>query len=239
MDPTSIPPLPTVTSVVATVDERNSNVAVAYGTPNHPTYKEVRLNTLDKRAIAKYIDQTFTHLPSTHSALLTLHLKRLKSKGVLVMVKKSYKFARFYASSHSTQPKRGRPRKPKPNLEQPQLLEARNNAKRMLVRGLPVTVPVMPIAPPRGRGRPKKINAATMSHLGDAPQAVGGGCGRGRGISPGSIALFIFLNEEKATSDSDDLKRKLRYFQSKVRESLVPMKGIIQELETLASMDLN
>ncbi|KAF7834849.1 histone H1-like [Senna tora] len=212
MDPTSIPPLPIVTSVVATVDERNSNVVVAHGTPNHPTYKEMihnaiaalkRRNGSSKRAIAKYIDQTFTHLPSTHSALLTLHLKRLKSKGVLVMVKKSYKFARSYASSHPTQPKRGRPRKPNP--EQPQSLEARNNAKRMLVAlGLEDELANSGVKK-RGLGRPPKDR--TM--------------------------------EEQATSDSDDLRRKLRYFQSKVRESLVPFKGIIQELETLASMDLN
>ncbi|KAF7834572.1 histone H1-like [Senna tora] len=166
-------------------------------------------NGSSKRAIAKYIDQTFTHLPSTHSALLTLHLKRLKSKGVLVMVKKSYKFARSYASSHPTQPKRGRPRKPKPkpkpNPEQPQSLEARNNAKRILVAlGLEEELANSGVKK-RGLGRPPKDSAV----------------------------------EEQATSDSDDLRRKLRYFQSKVRESLVPIKGIIQELETLASMDLN
>ncbi|KAF7834851.1 histone H1-like [Senna tora] len=138
---------------------------------------------------------------STHSALLTLHLKRLKSKGVLVMDKKSYKFARSYASSHPTQPKCGRPRKPNP--EQPQSLEARNNAKRMLVAlGL----------------------ENELANFGVKK--------RGLGLPPKDSAM-----EEQATSDSDDLRRKLRYFQSKVRESLVPIKGIIQELETL--MDLN
>ncbi|KAF7834558.1 histone H1-like [Senna tora] len=172
MDPTSIPLLPIVTSVVATVDERNNNVAVAHGTPNHPTYKEMIHNAIaalkkrngsSKRAIAKYIDQTFTHLPSTHSALLTLHLKRLKSEGVLVMVKKSYKFARSYSSSHPAQPKCGRPRKPKPNLEQPQPLKARNNAKRMLVAlGLEDESANSGVKK-RGPGRPPKESPVEVS----------------------------------------------------------------------------
>ncbi|KAF7834573.1 histone H1-like [Senna tora] len=325
MDPTSMQPLATIASVVATSNVRNNNIAVTRGTPNHPTYKEMIRNAIatlkerkgsSKRAIAKYIEKTFTHLPTTHSALLSVHLKRLKSQGVLIMVKKSYKLARSNASSPSAQPKRGRPCKPKPNLEQAQPLEVRRNTKQLLValgledepassgvkrgpgrppkeramevseprirrsirvkteperhpkpksiyeipngpkRGVgrppknqsnvpiipfapTVTVPVMPIAHPRGKGHPKKINAATVSHSGDVPQAIGGGRGRGRGISAGSTVLFMSLDEEQATSDSDDLRRKLRYFQSKVRESLVPIKGIIQELETLASIDLN
>ncbi|KAF7834848.1 histone H1-like [Senna tora] len=218
MDPTSIPPLPIVTSVVATVDERNSNVVVAHGTPNLPTYKEMIHNAIatlkkrngsSKRAIAKYIDQTFTHLPSTHSALLTLHLKRLKSK------------------------------------------EARNNAKRMLVAlGLEDELANSGVKK-RGLGRPPKDSAVEVSEpkihrsiqvkirlkrcpklksISKIPNEPKRGVGR---------HMHTFYNGEQATSDSDDLRRKLRYFQSKVRESLVPIKGIIQELETLASMDLN
>uniref|UniRef100_A0A2P2LX10 Uncharacterized protein MANES_09G031800 n=1 Tax=Rhizophora mucronata TaxID=61149 RepID=A0A2P2LX10_RHIMU len=93
-----------------------------------------------KRAIAKYIEKAYTGLPSTHSALLTYHLKRLKNNGLLVLVKKSYKLpgSDFPASTNNvnnvdgyaqSQPLaaagadsppsakrgRGRPPKPKPN----------------------------------------------------------------------------------------------------------------------------
>ncbi|KAF7834596.1 ribonuclease H [Senna tora] len=95
MDPTLIPPLAIVASVAATSNERNRNIAVAHGTPNHPTYKEER-NRSSNRAIAKYIEKTFTHLLPTHSTLLTLHLKCSKSKGVLVMVKKSYNLTKVF-----------------------------------------------------------------------------------------------------------------------------------------------
>ncbi|KAF7834559.1 HMG-Y-related protein A [Senna tora] len=70
MDPTSMLPLATVASIVATSNVRNSNVAVTRGTPNHPTYKEMIRNAIatlkerkgsSKRAIAKYIEKTFTH----------------------------------------------------------------------------------------------------------------------------------------------------------------------------------
>lgn len=43
-----------------------------------------------KRAIAKYIETHYSDLPPTHSALLTHHLKRLKTNGQLLMVKHSY-----------------------------------------------------------------------------------------------------------------------------------------------------
>ncbi|KDP24595.1 hypothetical protein JCGZ_25511 [Jatropha curcas] len=67
---------------------------------NHPTYTDMIYAAItalkerdgsSKRAISKYIEKAFTGLPPTHPALLTHHLKRLKSTGLLVMVKKSYK----------------------------------------------------------------------------------------------------------------------------------------------------
>jgi len=75
-------------------------------------------NGSSKRAIGKYIQQVYKNLPTTHSALLTHHLNRLRSVNLLVMVKKSYKLPGSDnlppsppSQVHKT---RGRPPKPKP-----------------------------------------------------------------------------------------------------------------------------
>ncbi|KAH0976026.1 hypothetical protein GBA52_017925 [Prunus armeniaca] len=117
-------------------------------TSNHPPYAEMIYAAIaalkekdgsSKRAIAKYIERAYSGLPTTHSALLTHHLKRLKSNGLLVMVKKSYKLPRSDASlplpnasaaaatattalpSAGPSRGRGRPPKTKPILDQPSL----------------------------------------------------------------------------------------------------------------------
>ncbi|CAN6927420.1 unnamed protein product [Brassica oleracea] len=68
----------------------------------HPPYSEMiccaiaALNEADgssKQAISRYIERTYTGIPTAHGALMTHHLKSLKNSGVLVMVKKSYKLA--------------------------------------------------------------------------------------------------------------------------------------------------
>ncbi|AEE76037.1 unnamed protein product [Arabidopsis thaliana] len=68
----------------------------------HPPYSEMicaaiaALNEPDgssKMAISRYIERCYTGLTSAHAALLTHHLKTLKTSGVLSMVKKSYKIA--------------------------------------------------------------------------------------------------------------------------------------------------
>lgn len=46
-----------------------------------------------KQAISRYIERIYTGIPPAHGALLTHHLKTLKNSGILMMVKKSYKFA--------------------------------------------------------------------------------------------------------------------------------------------------
>ncbi|PON98769.1 AT hook-like [Trema orientale] len=101
---------------------------------HHPPYAEMiysaigalkEKNGSSKRAIAKYIEQAYTGLPPTHSALLTHHLKRLKNNGHLVMVKKSYKLPRSDSSAAGSPtptlpasgPQRGRGRPPKPKLD--------------------------------------------------------------------------------------------------------------------------
>ncbi|KAL5073240.1 hypothetical protein RYX36_012224 [Vicia faba] len=85
-----------------------------------------------KRSIAKFIEQNYTNvLPQQHTTLLTQHLNHLKSAGLLVTVKKSYKLpsslpppptvTRSDSESHLpftplSQKPCGRPAKPKPEL---------------------------------------------------------------------------------------------------------------------------
>ncbi|CAE5959653.1 unnamed protein product [Arabidopsis arenosa] len=69
---------------------------------SHPPYSDMictaiaALNEPDgssKQAISRYIERIYTGIPTAHGALLTHHLKTLKTSGILVMVKKSYKLA--------------------------------------------------------------------------------------------------------------------------------------------------
>ncbi|GLT45495.1 hypothetical protein SLA2020_483700 [Shorea laevis] len=112
--PPIIPVIPTSTTATTyaanpTTTSTTTAAFLANPTPttpaslNHPSYSEMIYEAIgalkerdgsSKRAIAKYIEGAYKNLPPTHSALLTHHLKRLKSNGHLVMVKKSYKLPR-------------------------------------------------------------------------------------------------------------------------------------------------
>lgn len=142
------------------------------------------------RAIAKYIDATFSNLPHSHAALLVHHLRRLKKKGVLQMVKHSYKLPKN-ASTKTDAPKRGpgRPPKPKPSV-------AGDGAVAGLVkkgRGRPRKDPNVPreaprkpkvrrprkaplaagVSAPRPRGRPPKTTKSEgVSAAAAAPAAI-------------------------------------------------------------------
>ena len=134
IDPAPPPSIPVVAAVVA-----NPTTTISAMPPifNHPSYLDMiseaigalkEKNGSSKRAISKYIESAYKEvLPSTHSTLLTHHLKRLKNNGLLVMVKKSYKLASTSRSEASLPdssptnppdaspgPKRGRGRPPKP-----------------------------------------------------------------------------------------------------------------------------
>ncbi|KAF5730316.1 histone H1.2-like [Tripterygium wilfordii] len=137
MDPLQPPPQP---PAGATTEQPPNNIAHAanpapplHPAYSHPPYAEMIHTAItalkerdgsSKRAIAKYIERAYTDLPPTHSALLTHHLKRLKLKGLLVMVKKSYKLPRSDPPPGNSNPvpdsssppgaKRGRGRPPKP-----------------------------------------------------------------------------------------------------------------------------
>ncbi|KAG6515606.1 histone H1-like [Zingiber officinale] len=74
--------------------------AAAGRTRQHPPYKEMIVAAVkaikDKRgssaqAISKFIRGTYADLPLKHSAILKRHLRRLKKRGVLFMVRHSYK----------------------------------------------------------------------------------------------------------------------------------------------------
>ncbi|KFK36079.1 hypothetical protein AALP_AA4G074700 [Arabis alpina] len=69
---------------------------------NHPPYADMICTAIaalnepegsSKVAISKYIERIYTGIPPAHNALLSHHLKSLKNNGVLMMVRKSYKFA--------------------------------------------------------------------------------------------------------------------------------------------------
>ncbi|KAG6625377.1 histone H1-like [Carya illinoinensis] len=161
---------------------------------SHPPYAEMiyaaiaalnERNGSSKRAIAKYIEQAYSGLPPSHSALLTHNLKRLKNTGHLVMVKKSYKLPRSDASpsappapSLSGDPKgqgRGRGRPPKPKIAPGPIIEP--NAQPVLVAlGLVDDPNVQPVEAKRGPGRPRKTGPVGQD---------GGPTKRGRGRPPG------------------------------------------------------
>ena len=161
-----------------------------------------------KGAIGKYIEQVYKdNLPSTHSALLTHHLKRLKDNGHLLMVKKSYKLPRSDdheasapapASTSTPQPQRSRGRPPKPKsqlLVQPQLdlqpqpfpqaqaqpVPVQQNADVFAALGLG-DEPAVEVKK-KGPGRPRKSDVAAASNATGVGQV--GPAGR-RGRPPGS-----------------------------------------------------
>lgn len=100
-----------------------------------------------KRAIAKYIEKAYPNLPTTHSTLLTNHLKRLKNAGHLVMVKKSYKLP----------PPRSDPAS---NILPSNDVVYNHNNNNPTAAGSAAAV-----SPGRGRGRPRKTNSGAPPGL--------------------------------------------------------------------------
>ncbi|KAK4844709.1 hypothetical protein QYF36_023501 [Acer negundo] len=120
---------------------------------------------------------------------------------------------------------------------------------------VPVQVPVQNVGRPRGRGRPKKLAVAAMVKPVGRP--MGRPVGRpkksksrtGRPVGrPRKIATEAA--EAQAVTTIGDLRRKLEYFQTKVKqvvdvlkpqltgESQISAVAAIQELEGLATMDI-
>lgn len=142
-----------------------ANPTPSHGPPhNHPPYAEMITTAIgalnertgsSKKAIAKYIERTFGDLPPSHPALLTHHLKRLRSSGQVVMVKHSYMLPRSGDDAHAlplhpgpvSGPKRGRGRPPKPKIP------VQPTSESVLVA---VGLVDGPVVPKRGPGRPPK-----------------------------------------------------------------------------------
>ncbi|CAD6339868.1 unnamed protein product [Miscanthus lutarioriparius] len=146
----------------------------------HPTYKEMIMQALtelrdpggsSRSAIANYIADHFSGLHSRHDALLSVHLRSLRSHGQLRLVSGNY-----FVSTATQQPApgqkrgRGRPRK-NPDLAPSALIPAFQGPKRG--RGRPrknaldpvasspsplqgASAPLPPSGVKRGRGRPRK-----------------------------------------------------------------------------------
>ncbi|XP_027343891.1 histone H1-like [Abrus precatorius] len=216
MDPTWISPPPPAppappaisASVPFTLEANNhmpplADNATENPNPNHPSYDEMihaALGALkekdgsSKRAIGKYIEQTYKDLPPTHSALLTHHLNRLKASGHLVMVKKSYKLPGSHPSQPSspqTQRPRGRPPKPKlPTQPQSQPTEP-------VWAALGLSDDPAAQSAKRGPGRPRKIGALPVGSPVPGRRGRPPGSGRsklpkrpGRPPKPKSVSAF-------------------------------------------------
>ncbi|KAL7192444.1 hypothetical protein ACSBR2_024308 [Camellia fascicularis] len=179
---------------------------------SHPPYAEMitaaitalkEKNGSSRQAIAKYIEKAYTNLPSTHSALLTHHLKRLKNNGHLVMVKYSYMLPRSVPISSSTPPpptttttvtangtdsspgpRRGPGRPPKPKFL------AQSNPGVVGPEPLLVSSGVVDDGPKKGPGRPPRLNSGVEEFGGP----VVGKRGRGRPPRPKSMSVLMGQN---------------------------------------------
>lgn len=143
-------PAPSVMVAVAASPTPGAAAGSPFATRSHdhPPYKDMVLSALEalkgrkgssRHAISKHIADNYPDLPPTHSSLLSLHLRRLHSQGVIRMYKHSYKIVEPPAAGNSGADvgsrKRGRPRK---NVD---------------------AISSVPGSTPKRRGRPPKTGA--------------------------------------------------------------------------------
>ncbi|KAL5203518.1 hypothetical protein ABZP36_014470 [Zizania latifolia] len=169
-----------------------SSAPATAGRP-HPTYKEMILQALTelrepngsgRRAIAKYILDNFSGLPARHDALLSVHLRRLRSQGLLVMSGHSYLLSAS-APTDTPQQRRGRGRPPKignptsaaavkrgpgrprkntaPSLIPVPLPRVRQGPGRPRKNAVPVASSAALLGVKRGPGRPRKNDASPVA----------------------------------------------------------------------------
>ncbi|KAK7370097.1 hypothetical protein VNO80_12152 [Phaseolus coccineus] len=224
MEPPSDPPPPA--TVPFTVEPNNHLPPPdSNSTPNHPPYDEMIYTAIgalkekdgsSKRAIGKYIEQVYKNLPTTHSALLTHHLNRLRSVNLLVMVKKSYKLPGSdnlpTSPPSQVQKTRGRPPKSKP---QPTV----DPVWASLGLSDDPAPGSAPESEKRGPGRPRKI-------LGVSP---GTAVPARRGRPPGSVARSKLSKRagrppkpKSVSGISSGLKRRGRPPKAKSNLSIIP-----------------
>ncbi|KAL6618631.1 hypothetical protein ACP70R_033770 [Stipagrostis hirtigluma subsp. patula] len=155
----------------------------------HPTYKEMIVQALTelrepsgstRRAIANYIADHFSGLHASHDALLSVHLRRLKSQGQLRLFSGyTYRLSTAAAAPPPQQQRRGRGRPPK--------AASPPGRKRGRPRKNPDLAPSAPAlvfqGPKRGPGRPRKdavpsgVNSCPVAR----PPPPGDGVKRGPG----------------------------------------------------------
>ncbi|KAJ1258540.1 hypothetical protein BS78_10G083100 [Paspalum vaginatum] len=161
----------------------------------HPTYKEMILQALtelrdpsgsSRRAIASYIADHFSGLHSSHDALLSVHLRRLRSQGLLRLATGNYSLS---AAAPPRQQKRGPGRPPKPKAAAPGLKRGRGRPRKNPDLAPSAPIPIF-TGPKRGPGRPRKNAYATalVPVVSSAPPVQGAlalpppsGVKRGRG----------------------------------------------------------
>ncbi|CAL0312375.1 unnamed protein product [Lupinus luteus] len=238
-------------------------------------------NGSSKRAISKYMEQVYKdQLPPNHDALLTKNLKSLKKNGHLILVKKSYHLPVGSIQTHSAPEqaqqvaqsaqnantsgggvtevkKRGRGRPPRASGLKAEVkpADARGGAVALVPSGSAVK--------PKPRGRPRK-NAVTASSAAAATATRGGADKKlavaGKKSRKKSSEEPVESPEEETNADdveaekkanNDILKRKIRYFQSKVGESVsvlgtyfngespITARAALRELENLANLDID
>lgn len=149
-------------------------------------------NGSSKAAITKYIEQNYSNLPGTHSALLTQHLKRLKESGQLLMVKHSYKLAGSASPPvQSNGPKRGPGRPPKPKFA-----AVDTQQQEQQPQGVQATVPQQvnatagpgPISVPESVFQSLGLVDGPVKKRPGRPKKAGGGGGGGAGA--GAVGLL-------------------------------------------------
>ncbi|GER32407.1 HMR1 protein [Striga asiatica] len=196
LDPPPLPDQPTAVFPATDTGPAAAILTPAQSYPhNHPPYAEMitaaisalkEPNGSSKRAIAKYIGDHYTDLPSTHEALLAHHLKQLKINGQLLMVKYSYKLpgsapppipapingaVNAVTSDPASKRRPGRPPKPKPMPDAAQVVvpvfHPDTNSIQFGTEPHPqpyvASAPIngqaaAAVKPLRGRGRPPKLH---------------------------------------------------------------------------------
>ncbi|CAA0832421.1 winged-helix DNA-binding transcription factor family protein [Striga hermonthica] len=233
------PPLPDqLTAAVPDAATANPVAAQTYA-HKHPPYAEMitaaisalmEPNGSSKRAIAKYIGDHYSDLPSTHEALLTHHLKRLKINGQLLMVKHSYKLPRSappppngavnavapHPSPAGPKKRPGRPPKHKPEAAQ------RGRGRPPKAGGVAKTARDLSAL------RPRKLSGKPVGR----PRKNASGGAVNRGVD--SQLLLAYL----------DLKAKLENLHSRISQTANTIKpylnneasiNALQELELIAA----
>uniref|UniRef100_A0A804PWG7 H15 domain-containing protein n=1 Tax=Zea mays TaxID=4577 RepID=A0A804PWG7_MAIZE len=138
-----------------------SSAAPSAGRP-HPTYKEMIMQALtelrdpsgsSRSAIATYIADHFSGLHSRHDALLSVHLRSLKSHGQLRLVSGNY-----FVSTAAQRQGRGSNIPPNPNPA-PGQKRGRGRPRKYADSAPSASIPAFQDAK-RGRGRPRKRKSA-------------------------------------------------------------------------------